>query len=89
MDEAFLPFAEIVRRTIAIKGEFVDQEAGVHSYICGLEVEMPVEVDIGRDGDGGLRIGSVPPLYYADTTFRPSYHRLKITAVLKGEADDG
>jgi hypothetical protein len=87
MDEAFLPFAEIARRAIAIHGEFTDEEAGVHSYITGLEVEMPVELDIGRDDGGRLQIGSVPPLYYADTTFRPSYHRLKVTAVLAGKAD--
>ena len=87
MDEAFLSFAEIVRRTIAIKGEFTDEQAGVHSYICGLEVEMPVELDIGRNGDGQLQIGSVPPLYYADTTFRPSYHQLRVKAVLVGEKD--
>jgi hypothetical protein len=87
MDEAFLPFAEIVRQTIAVRGDFLDKEAGVHSYICNLEVEMPVELDISQDGSGQLRIGSVPPLYYVDTTFRPSYHRLKVTASLAEEAD--
>ena len=87
MDEAFLSFAEILRRTIAFEGEFVDEAAGVHSYISGLEVEMPVELDVTRDESGQLRIGTVPPLYYVDTTFRPSFHRLKVTASLEEQAD--
>jgi hypothetical protein len=61
MDEAFLPFSEIVRRTITFRCEFLDEAAGVHSYVCGLQVEMPVELDIGRDDAGRLRIGTVPP----------------------------
>jgi hypothetical protein len=87
MDEAFLPFAEIVRRTIAIHGEFVDEAAGVRSYIVGCDVEMPVELDVSRDQTGQLRIGSTPPLYYVDTSLRPSYHRLRVTAALAEERD--
>jgi hypothetical protein len=87
MDEAFLPFAKIVRRTITFHGEFVDEAAGVHSYIYACDVEMPVELDISRDDSGQLRIGSTPPLYYVDTSFRPSYHRIKVTASLSEERD--
>jgi hypothetical protein len=87
MDEAFFPFAAIVQRMITFQGEFVDEQAGVRSYICGCEIEMPVELDILHDASGQLRIGSTPPLYYVDTTFRPSYHRLKLTARLAEEKD--
>jgi hypothetical protein len=87
MDEAFLPFAEIVGRLIAFHGEFTDEQAGVHSYIYRCEIEMPVELDIGRDDLGQLRIGSTPPLYYVDTSFRPSYHRLKVVACLAEDRD--
>ncbi len=87
MDEAFLPFAEIVRRTITFRGEIVDEAAGVHSYIYACDVEMPVELDISRDQSGRLRIGSTPPLYYVDTSIRPSYHRIRVTASLAEERD--
>jgi hypothetical protein len=87
MDEAFLPFAEIVRRTITFQGEFVDEAAGVHSYIYVCDVEMPVELDISRDESGRLRIGSTPPLYYVDTSVRPSYHRIRVTSSLSEERD--
>ena len=88
MDEAFLPFSEIIRRTTAFRGEIVDEAAGVRSYICGCDTEMPVELDVTRDESGRLRIGATPPLYYVDTSFRPSYHRMKFTASL-AEQEDG
>jgi hypothetical protein len=87
MDEAFLPFSEIVRRTINFRGEYRDEAAGVHSYIYACDVEMPVELDISRDETGQLRIGSTPPLYYVDTSLRPSYHRIRVTASLAEEGD--
>lgn len=87
MDDAFLPFAEIVRRTITFQGEYVDEVAGVHSYVYACEVEMPVELDIGRYESGRLRIGSTPPLYNVDTSVRPSYHRIRVIASLSEERD--
>jgi hypothetical protein len=88
MDEAFLPFSEIVRRITAFRAELADEAAGVHSHVYAFDIEMPAEFDIGRDAAGQLRIGSTPPLYYVDTTFRPSYHRIRVTASLM-EARDG
>jgi hypothetical protein len=87
MDEAFLGFAQIVQRMLAIRGEFVDEEAGVRSYIERCDIEMPVELDVTRDDSGALVIGSTPPLYYTDTTFRPTYHRLRLIASLGDDAD--
>ena len=87
MDEAFLPFSEIIERAMAFHGEIVDEATGVRSYIDACDVEMPVELDVTRDEAGRLRIGSTPPLYYVDTSFRPSYHRMKLTASLSEEGD--
>jgi hypothetical protein len=88
MDEAYLPLSEIIRRTIAFRGEIVDEAAGVRSYVYACDIEMPVELDVTRDESGRLRIGSTPPLYYVDTSFRQSYHRLTFTAS-RAEKRDG
>jgi hypothetical protein len=80
IDEAFMPFQQIIERMLAFRGEIVDEEAGVRSYIYKCEVESPVELSVVRDEQGALQIGSTPPLYYVDTSFRPSFHRLKFTA---------
>lgn len=88
MDEAFMPFQQIIERMLSFGGEFVDDEAGVRSYIYECEIESPVELDVVRDEQGALRIGSTPPLYYVDTSIRPSFHRLRFTAQLS-EASDG
>jgi hypothetical protein len=53
-------------------------------YINRVEIESPVELDLSRDEHGELQLGSTPPLYYADTSLRPSYHRLRFTAELDG-----
>ena len=82
MDEAFMPFAEIIRGLLAFGHELVDEEQGVRSYICEYNIESPVELDVVKTADGHVQIGSTPPLYYVDTSIRPSFHRLKFRADL-------
>ena len=88
MDEAFMPFAEIVRRLLKFGDEFVDEEQGVRSYISEYHIELPVELDVVKADDGQVQIGSTPPLYYVDTSIKPSFHRLKFKADL-AEVSDG
>lgn len=88
IDEAFMPLETIVERLLSFNGEIIDDEAGVRSYIYRCEIESPVEFDVVRDEDGVLQIGSTPPLYYVDTSFRPAYHRLMIKAEIS-EVPDG
>jgi hypothetical protein len=85
MDEAFVPLHRIVG-AMQPTGDVRDDDAGVRSYIHRFEIEAPVELDVTRDSDERLRIGSTPPLYYVDTSLRPAYHRLRFTAVLDEEA---
>jgi hypothetical protein len=80
IDEAFMPFQMIVERLLAFGGDLQDEEMGVRSYIQECEIDSPVELSIGRDESGALQIGSTPPLYYVDTSIRPSFHRLRLRA---------
>lgn len=86
MDEAFMPFSGIIEQMMAFGGEYVAEEAGVRSYITVCEIESPVELDITRDSEGRLRIGTTPPIYCLQTTVAPSYHRLRFVAKISGEA---
>jgi hypothetical protein len=88
VDEAFLPLHRIIEGMAPVQAEFRDDEAGVRSYIDRFEIESPVELDVARDGGGVLRIGSTPPLYYVNTSFRPAYHRLRFSAEVTN-GDDG
>jgi len=87
IDEAFMPFHQIIERMLAFGGEIVDEEAGVRSYIYKYEIESPVELDVVKDEQGAGQIGSTPPLYYVDTSFRPSFHRLRFKAHLTQDSD--
>ena len=87
IDEAFMPLEQIVARMLAFNGEIVDEEAGVRSYIYRCEIESPVELNVVKDEDGTVQIGSTPPLYYVDTSFRPAYHTLRIKAELAEGTD--
>jgi hypothetical protein len=89
MDEAFLPLQQMLEELASFTGAIEDPEAGVRSYIHAFEIESPIELDVFRDAGGALRIGSVPPLYRVDTSFRPSYHRLRLAAALSGGTDGG
>jgi hypothetical protein len=88
MDEAFLPLGEVLRNLLSFAGEVRDDDAGVRTHVTRCEIETPVELDVSWDADGRLRVGSVPPLYYVDTTFRPSFHRVRFTATADREDDD-
>lgn len=89
IDEAFMPFREVVERMLAFENEFVDEEAGVHTYVYECEIESPVELDVARDEDGTLHVGSTPPLYYERTSFLPSFHRLRFRAeISRGDNGD-
>ena len=87
IDEAFMPFRQIVERLVSFRAEFVDEAAGVRSYIYSCELDLPVELDVTRDETGALLIGSTPPLYNVDTSVRPSVHRMAFTA--NADARDG
>lgn len=87
MDEAFMAFEQIIRSMLSFGGELIDEEQGVRSYISEYEIESPVELNVVRDADGQLQIGYTPPLYYVDTSIRPSFHRLKFRADLQQVSD--
>ena len=88
IDEAFLPFPQVLETMMSFDGELVDAEAGVRSYIYECEIDSPVELDIVRDENGALQIGSTPPLYSFSTSFQPVFHRLRFIAQ-KTEGTDG
>jgi hypothetical protein len=80
MDEAFLPFHTLIARILEFRDEIVDEELGVRSYVTAYEIELPIELDVVLDQQGRLQIGTTPPLYYVDTSIRPSFHRLRFSA---------
>lgn len=87
MDEAFMPLHRMIERLTPLHGEIRDSAAGVRMYIYECGIHSPVELDVFRDEEGALRIGSVPPLYYLDTTFRPVFHRLSFTGGISQVVD--
>jgi hypothetical protein len=95
MDPAFLAFHDALAGMLDFRGEIVDEQAGVRSHITRCTIEMPIELDVSRNDAGALVLGSAPPLYYVDTTYRPSFHRVRVTATLgaaratQPEASDG
>jgi hypothetical protein len=89
MDQAFISFSDAVAELVSFPGEIVDEQAGVRSHITECTIELPIELDVSRDESGALVLGSAPPLYYADTSFRPSYHRVRVTAVETEVPDAG
>jgi len=88
MDEVFMPFRKILTQMLSFGGDVVDEEMGIHSYISECEIDLPIELDVFRDENEVLRIGTTPPLYYVDTTFKPSFHRLRFVAQ-RSEGADG
>ncbi|HXT14989.1 MAG TPA: hypothetical protein VN706_05130 [Gemmatimonadaceae bacterium] len=82
MDEAFISVTDALALMLDFHGDITDAAAGVRSHIYQCTVELPIELDVSRADDGSLVLGSVPPLYPVSTTYRPSYHRVRFTAVV-------
>jgi hypothetical protein len=80
IDEAFIPFEQIIEQLLSFRDDMVDEESGMRLYISGCEIESPVELDVAWDENGVLQIGSTPPLYNVNTTFKPSFHKLRFVA---------
>ncbi len=76
-----LPFRHMLEKMTDINGESWNTEDGVHSYIYEFGIDMPIELQVLADEEGKVQIGSTPPLYDVDTTFRPSYHTIRFTAI--------
>ena len=89
MDEAFMSFSETLEKLLSIEGEIFDDGNGIHSYIYAFDVGTPVELDVVRDENGQLKLGTVPPLYRVQTTFRPSYHNISFTAEKLNTSENG
>jgi hypothetical protein len=87
MDEAFLPLARIIGQMMAFQCEYTDENAGVRTRITSCTIESPLELDITRDADGRLLIGTTPPLYCLQTSVAPSYHRLRFVASFTEDRD--
>jgi hypothetical protein len=81
VDEAFVPFHRLVVE-LAASADIRSEEHGIHMYVHRYSVETPIELDIVVGADGSVQIGSVPPLYRVDTTYRPSYHQIRYSAEL-------
>ena len=82
-----MPFRQVLEAMLGIRPSIVDADAGVRTRLTVIEIETPVELDVTRDGEGRLRIGSTPPLYGLRTTVAPSYHRLRFTARASEDGD--
>ena len=89
MDEAFRSLSTILGSLVAFRDGLVDEDAGVRIFATGYEIESPVELDLSRDSDGKLRIGTSPPLYPLMTTVSPVYHRLRFVSKLAGDESHG
>ena len=89
IDEVFLPLREIVARMLAFDGVCADDGAGVRSQVVECSIDTPVELDVARDAAGNLQIGTIPPLYRVDTSIRPTFHRLRFTAVRTEDTHGG
>jgi hypothetical protein len=85
MDESFFPLHSVIEGLKPTPSEFFDDDEGVHSFIDKIEIDMPVELSITVDSNGTVIIGTTPPLYYVDTTYRPSYHQIRFVAEKNNE----
>lgn len=81
MDEAFLPLSALAAQVQAVPHGIRDDEAGVSMQISRCVMETPIELELVRDEQGRLAIGTTPPLYRLDTSFQPVFHQIRMTIV--------
>jgi hypothetical protein len=83
IDEALVPFSEMLASIIPDGEQFVTEDGAM--IMESLKIDMPIELDVVQDENGGLAVGSSPPLYYVETGFSPVMHQ--VTFTLKQESE--
>ena len=89
MDEAFKPIRDTIVELVNQPPIVGDGPFAQRISMTAIEIELPLELDVGRDDEGGLAIGSTPPLYLLKTSVLPSFHRMRVRATLHPESTDG
>ena len=81
IDDVFMQFSQLITQLSTIEGVTKDlvEEEVVKMQIDQVELELPIQLDIVTDELGKVEIGGIPPLYYMETSFNPSFHQLKLT----------
>jgi len=61
----------------------------IHDYAVDFykRIEAETGQSVSWHNCGSLRVGSTPPLYTVDTSIRPSFHSLRLTAHLRERTD--
>lgn len=81
MDAAFLRLRTALLELLQpFEADMSDADAGVRLTLTECEIETPLELSVAKNAEGKLAVGVSPPMYHVDTTFKPSYHRVRLTA---------
>jgi hypothetical protein len=81
VDEAFVPLSDLVPELLPTVPDLHDEDAGVHTWVTGYEVDTPVELWIGVRPDGSVELGGSPPVYHVETSTLPVFHAVRVVAV--------
>ncbi|NMH88786.1 hypothetical protein [Flavivirga algicola] len=80
IDEDFIEFSGFLEEFTSI-----DQymEANFEQQTLAMQVEKirtetPCQLNVEVDDSGTVKIGSIPPMYYVETSFMPVFHNIKI-----------
>ena len=80
INEDFIPLHEFVDEFISIdtymESQFEHQTVAMQ--VEKITTETPCQLNIEVDDNGQVQVGSIPPLYYVETSFMPVFHNIKI-----------
>lgn len=79
IDEAMMPFEEMINTLVEPIDEIIDQENGVNMHVSSIAMDMPIQLDVVVDENGKVTLGATPPLYKEDTSFETVFHQLRFT----------
>ena len=85
INDDFIPLHEFVDEFISIdtymESHFEYQTIAMQ--VQKITTETPCHLSIEVDENGQVQIGSIPPLYYVETSFMPVFHNIKINFELE------
>ncbi len=79
IDEAFGPFSLILELMTSIGERTADDEFDNPVVVTEMTVNMPIEMEVHIDDQGGMTIGSAPPTQKIETTFMPVFQNARLT----------
>lgn len=84
LDEHLHPFESLFQALGELDARMSEPALGLAMHVERAAFDLPVELHVEVDEDGGVRMSGAPPTQQVRTTWMPVFHQLRLTVTSDG-----